>query len=136
MSWRHGKVAAPSILLDTHVWAWSLTGSERLSRPAHAAIGAAGTVLVSPITFFEIAQKVRLGEWPEMAVLVDQLAALLARQGGVVAGFDPAICVAAGMMAWTHRDPFDRLLAATTRHLGVPLVSADVCFDGVVTRVW
>jgi PIN domain nuclease of toxin-antitoxin system len=99
-------------------------------------MNAADSVLVSPITFFEIAQKVRLGKWPEMEPFVSQLPALLDRQGGSVAGFGSTICVAAGMMAWTHRDPFDRLLAATAMHYNLPLVSADVVFDGIVTRLW
>lgn len=125
-----------TVLLDTHTWAWSLAGDARLSKPALAAINAADTVLVSPITFFEIAQKVRLGEWREMAPFVGQLPALLGEQGGSVAGFDPSICVTAGMMAWTHRDPFDRLLAATAMHYNLPLVSADTVFDGIIIRLW
>jgi PIN domain nuclease of toxin-antitoxin system len=125
-----------TILLDTHTWAWSLAGDDRLSKPALAVIEAADTVLVSPITFFEIAQKVRLGKWPEMEPFVGRLAALLGEQGGSVAGFDPAVCIAAGTMAWTHRDPFDRLLAATAMHYNLPLVSADAVFDGIVTRLW
>jgi PIN domain nuclease of toxin-antitoxin system len=40
---------------------------------------AADIVLVSPITFFEVAQKVRLGKWPEMEPFVSQLPALLER---------------------------------------------------------
>lgn len=125
-----------AILLDTHAWAWSLSGDQRLSAPALAAIEVADTVLVSPISFFEIAQKVRLGKWPEMEPFVIQLPALLGEEGGSVAGFDPAICIAAGMMAWARRDPFDRLLAATAMHYNLPLVSADTVFDGVVSRIW
>ena len=126
-----------TVLLDTHTWAWSLSGDARLSKPALAAISAADAVLVSPISFFEIAQKVRLGKWPEMEPFVGRLAALLGEQGGSVAGFDPSICIAAaGMMAWTHRDPFDRLLAATATHFNLPLVSADTAFDGIVSRLW
>lgn len=125
-----------TVLLDTHTWAWSLSGDARLSKQALAAISAADTVLVSPISFLEIAQKVRLGKWPEMEPFVGRLAALLGEQGGSVAGFDPSICIAAGMMAWTHRDPFDRLLAATAMQYNLPLVSADTAFDGIVTRLW
>ena len=93
-------------------------------------------VMVSPITFFEIAQKVRFGKWPEMEPFVERLDVLLADQGGQVAGFDPAVCLIAGMMDWSHRDPFDRLLAATAMHYKLPLVSADAVFDGIVTRLW
>ena len=74
-----------SVLLDTHAWAWSLAGDDRLSPRALAAIKEADTVFVSPITFFEIAQKVRLGKWPEMVAFIGRLPGLLQSQGGVVA---------------------------------------------------
>jgi PIN domain nuclease of toxin-antitoxin system len=125
-----------AVLLDTHTWAWSLTGDDRLSKKAVAAMKHAEKVLVSPITFFEISQKVRLGKWPEMTPFVDQLGALLEEQGGAVANFDPLICVTAGTMPWAHRDPFDRLLAATAACHNLPIVSADTVFDGLITRVW
>ena len=124
------------VLLDTHSWAWTLSRDRRLSSAAAAAIGNAQSVLVSPISFFEIAQKVRLGKWPEMEPFVGRMPALLAEQGGVVAALEPQICVAAGTMAWVHRDPFDRLLAATALQYSLPIVSADVVFDGIVTRLW
>ena len=124
------------VLLDTHSWAWSLSGDRRLSSTAVATIDAAQSVLVSPITFFEIAQKVRLGKWAEMAPFVTRLPALLKEQGGSVAVLEPQICAAAGNMVWTHRDPFDRLLAATALHYGLPIISADAVFDGIVSRVW
>lgn len=125
-----------AVLLDTHAWAWTLAGDERLSRPALAAIAGADTVLVSPITFFEIAQKVRLGKWPEMTPFVAGLTGLLRDQGGTVAALDPDICTEAGLMPWAHRDPFDRLLAATAMRRNLPLISADTVFDGIVRRVW
>lgn len=125
-----------SVLLDTHSWAWSLTASGRLSGRAVAEIASADQTLVSPVSFFEIAQKVRIGKWPEMDPYVLRLPMLLDEQGGMLAGLDPEICIAAGTMAWAHRDPFDRLLAATAQHRRVPLVSADAVFDGLVERVW
>ena len=125
-----------AVLLDTHVWAWSLAGDARLSARALAVMNQADRVLVSPISFFEIAQKVGLGKWPEMAPFIDRLPRLLGDQGGAVASFSPAICLLAGMMDWPHHDPFDRLLAATARHDTLPLVSADMVFDGIVTRLW
>lgn len=125
-----------SVLLDTHAWTWSLTGDDRITTRALAAIDEADTVFVSPITFFEIAQKVRIGKWPEMVAFIDRLPSLLQSQGGVLAAFGPSICLEAGMMEWAHRDPFDRLLAATARQGKHLLVSADTVFDGIVTRVW
>jgi PIN domain nuclease of toxin-antitoxin system len=69
-----------AVLLDTHSWAWSLAGDRRLSATALGAIEAAQSVLVSPVTFFEIAQQVRLGKWPEMEPFINRLPGLLAEQ--------------------------------------------------------
>jgi PIN domain nuclease of toxin-antitoxin system len=99
-------------------------------------IAAADAVEVSPISFFEIAQKVRLGKWPEMAAYADQLVSLLDRQGGRVAALEPAVCLSGSLMEWQHRDPFDRLIAATALHYAYPLISADAVFDGIVQRIW
>jgi len=133
-----GRQELTAILLDTHAWAWSLTGDPRLSEGATSAILEAGSVLVSPISFFEIGQKVRLGKWPQMAPHVDDLPALLEEQGGRVATLAPQICLRGAMMLWDHRDPFDRLLAASALHYSVPLVSADEIFDTLpgLSRLW
>ncbi len=125
-----------AVLLDTHAWAWSLTGDARLRPSAAGVIEAADTVMVSPISFFEIAQKVRLGKWPQMEPFIDELPTRLDAQGGVQAVLDAAVCLAAGSITWAQRDPFDRILAATAKRLGCPIVSADPAFDGVVQRVW
>jgi PIN domain nuclease of toxin-antitoxin system len=123
-----------SLLLDTHAWAWSLTGDERLSAKAIALIEKAEIILVSPISLFEIGQKVRLGKWPEMEPFIDRLADLLHEQGGVTAALTPDICLTAAVMDWQHRDPFDRLLAATAMHNGIPIISADMIFDELSGR--
>jgi PIN domain nuclease of toxin-antitoxin system len=125
-----------AVLLDTHAWAWTLTAGSRLSRRARASIKQAQTILVSPISFFEIGHQVRLGKWPEMEPLIDRLPAILDEQGGGVAALDPVVCTTAGTMPWAHRDPFDRLLAATAIRYNLPIVSADVVFDGLVARLW
>ena len=125
-----------ALLLDTHAWAWSLTGSVRLSQRAKTAIIGASAIHVSPVSFFEIGQKVRLGKWPEMAPFVGELRNLLARQGGRAAPCTSEICLAAATMAWDHRDPFDRIIAATAAACSLSLISVDTVFDGRVTRVW
>lgn len=71
-----------------------------------------------------------------MAAFVDKLPDLLHAQGGAVAALTPSVCVLAGAMAWSHRDPFNRLLAATALQENHLFVSADTVFDGVVPRAW
>lgn len=125
-----------AFLLDTHAWVWSLAAERRLSPGAREAIERAEAVFVSPITFYEITRKVRLGKWPAMEPHVAGLPALLEKQGAATAPLDATVCTLAGTMEWDHRDPFDRLLAATALHYGLAIVSADAAFDSVVSRRW
>ncbi|MFA7482042.1 MAG: type II toxin-antitoxin system VapC family toxin [Vulcanimicrobiota bacterium] len=92
-----------SVLLDTHTWAWSLTGDNRLSESAIFTLTNAVTVFLSPISFYEIGQKVRIGKWPEMAECVDRLPEILEQQGGSIAALESRICLAASIMDWNHR---------------------------------
>jgi PIN domain nuclease of toxin-antitoxin system len=123
-------------LLDTHIWAWSLTNDRRITDRALGELAKAQTILVSAISFFEIAQKVRLGKWPEMAPYVDRLSDLLERQRGIATALEASDSLLAGTMEWPHRDPFDRLLAASALRRGIAIVSADPVFDAVVARLW
>ena len=125
-----------ALLLDTHVWAWSLNGDKRLSATAAEAMSEASAILLSPVSFYEIAQKVRLGKWPQMAPLVHQLPALFEKQGGLPADFTLEISRDAGLLDWAHRDPFDRIILATALALNVPLISADAVFNGQVQTIW
>jgi PIN domain nuclease of toxin-antitoxin system len=113
-----------------------LISESRLSETAAKTIREADTILLSPVSIFEVAQKVRLGKWAEMAPIVERLPAVWRDQGGLIADLEPEICIRAGMMAWSHRDPFDRLIAATALHRNASLLSVDTVFDGVVSRVW
>jgi len=114
-----------SLLLDTHAWVWSFGADHLLSERARAAITTADVVYLSPISFFEIGQKVRNGRWPEMNAHVQSLPEILRNQGGVLAHLSPEICLKASLMDWEHRDPFDRLILATAEIMQVPLVSRD-----------
>ncbi|MGF1476578.1 MAG: type II toxin-antitoxin system VapC family toxin [Geminicoccaceae bacterium] len=131
-----------NVLLDTHAWAWSLKRDYRLSATATNAINSADAVYVSPISFYEIGQKVRLGKWPAMEPFVDQLLELLDEQRGWVAPLDPETCLAAAKLDWTNRDPFDRILGATAVGGRMPIISADPSFDDFpeapdkLIRIW
>ena len=120
-----------AVLLDTHAWVWSFAKDRLLSGAARAAIEAADAVLVSPITFFEIGQKVRIGKWPEMQPHVETLPRILTDQGGLAAPLTPQVCLRAALWSWDHRDPFDRLIAATAVEAGLTLVSADQAFGAL-----
>lgn len=130
------------VLLDTHAWAWTLTGDSRLSASASRAIENADSVAVSVVSLFEIGQKIRLGKWPEMAPFVNRLIPMAREQGGRLLALTAEASLLASSLNWAHRDPFDRFLGATAIMEGLSLVSADLCFDslsgqpGWTNRIW
>ena len=129
-----------ALLLDTHAWVWSLFAERKLASRAAAALQDTIAVYVSAISFFEIGQKVRVGKRLEMASQLDRLPGFLQRQGGLLPRMDANIAILAGRMSWTHRDPFDRIVAATAITLECPLISMDFDgldgFDGWKGRIW
>ncbi|MEM6742399.1 MAG: type II toxin-antitoxin system VapC family toxin [Pseudomonadota bacterium] len=130
----------PGVLLDTHVFAWALLDSPRLTATARAAILEADRVCISAVSFYQIGQKVRLGKWPEMAPHAAALPALARRQGAVPLPLSAEAATAAALLDWPHRDPFDRLIAAAAALEPLTLVSADAAFDTAplagLHRVW
>ncbi len=117
------------VLLDTHAWVWLLNGSSRLGPKARRLIQRSlndESVLVSAISPWEIATLVSkgrlvldrdIGEWVQVA---------LALSGFRLEPISPDIAVASTRLPGTiHSDPADRLIAATTRHLGANLMTAD-----------
>jgi PIN domain nuclease of toxin-antitoxin system len=125
-----------AVLLDTQAWSWTLVGTDRLTPTARAATDAAAHRYLSPVSLYEVSQKVRIGKWPEMAAALPFLRDTAEAQGIEWARVDADVCLLAGSMAWAHRDPFDRLLAATAITYRIPIVSSDPMFDNVVSRIW
>ena len=131
-----------TVLLDTHTWVWSLFRTTELSPLAREVIGQARTVYVPPCALHEITAKHRSGKWPEVDHIVGRLPQLLRAQGGVGAPYTVEMAALSGGMDWSHKDPFDRMIAATAIELACPLISNDPAFDqlaefpGWTGRVW
>jgi PIN domain nuclease of toxin-antitoxin system len=125
-------MAAPSLLLDTHVLAWWLLDSPRLGAMARAAISDPGAiVLASSVSVWEMAQKHWAGRWPEVGPGLATIEGDLARLGFRVLPVSLPHALAAGRLEWGHRDPFDRMLAAQAVTEGAILVTADRVFSGL-----
>jgi PIN domain nuclease of toxin-antitoxin system len=126
-----------SLLLDTHTFLWWVSDDARLSARARAAITGADRVLVSVATCWEIAIKVGLGK----LTLPQPVDRFLAEQIGLnqftLLPIELDHAAAVSTMAFHHRDPFDRLLAAQALYEELPVVSADPVFRRYkVRRVW
>lgn len=115
-----------AVLLDTHVLVWLVGGDTQLSARARRHIAAATTVWVSAITPWEIGMLVAKGRLTLAKDLLEWLDEVLALPGIRLAGLEPAIAAASSRLPGElHGDPADRIIAATARHVGARLVTAN-----------
>ena len=70
------------LLLDTHVRFWSLTEDAKLpARIRKCMLEEAETSFASTVTGWEIAIKVKLGKWPEAAILLPDISTKILAAG-------------------------------------------------------
>jgi PIN domain nuclease of toxin-antitoxin system len=117
------------VLIDTHVLIWAVQDDGRLGRRAREAIDAAAAVdalHVSAITPWEIAllaHKGRVTLGKEAGAWLDEALAL---PGVRLTPLLPSIAVdSVRLPGDVHADPADRIIIASARHVGVPLLTAD-----------
>ncbi|WP_052664639.1 type II toxin-antitoxin system VapC family toxin [Nitriliruptor alkaliphilus] len=126
------------VLLDTHVWLWMLTEPERLGEAAEL-VGAADTdLLLSAASTWEIVIKHGLGRLdlptPPASYVPDRIRSTQVTPLPI----EHSHTIEVAALPQLHRDPFDRLLVAQARILGVPLLSADpriAAYDVDVLRI-
>ena len=125
-------------LLDTHTLIWWMTNDGRLSKAARLLIEQKENIsLVSAVSAWEIATKVRLGRLPAAADLVQNFVADLERERIEILPVDADHGIRAGLLPGPHKDPFDRMLIAQALAEDVPIVSNDRALDGYgVRRLW
>jgi PIN domain nuclease of toxin-antitoxin system len=111
-----------SFLIDTQVFIWFETGSNRLSRRARALLEDANeTAYFSAASFWEIAIKRRAGK----LAFKGSARAAAADAGLLELDINAADAEIAGDLDRDHRDPFDRMLVAQCLNRNLTLVSAD-----------
>ncbi len=112
------------LLLDTHIWLWSLGAPDRLSRRVRHELGNPGNEFwLSPISTWEALLlnsrgRIRLHEDPSTWL------------AHATANFREApltheIVLASFRLSFSHPDPADRFLVATAQVLDLVLVTAD-----------
>jgi len=126
------------LLLDTHAFIWWLSGDDRLSRKARAALAAdANGIFVSAASAWEIATKYRIGKLDGVAAVVADVTGAISSQGFSALPIGVQHGQLAGSLPGTHRDPFDRMLIAQALLENLLLVSNESVFDGFgVHRYW
>ncbi len=126
-----------SFLLDTHALLWALTDPSRLGRTARRIVKSRSSdLVVSAASAWEIATKHRLGKLPGADVLVGGYSRHLQRLGVGRLAITEEHALLAGSLEWSHRDPFDRMLAAQAMLESLTIVTSDAAFanlSGVAT---
>jgi len=118
------------LLLDTHIWLWSLQDASRLGRRIQQELrDPANELWLSPISTWEaltlnaknrIRLRGRLDEWVARATAPFREAPLTHE-----------IALAARQLKLAHQDPADRFLVATAQVLRLVLVTADAGLLGL-----
>lgn len=126
------------VVADTHTLIWWAGTPEKLSSAARTALETERFAFAS-VTCMEIAVLVRRNRI-ELAVPVDEwLDAVLALPSVALLPLNREIAVMAGQLDDNLvRDPSDRIIVATARYHGLPLVTADhkITASGLVRTIW
>lgn len=119
-------------LLDTHTLLWALTEPTRLGpRAAMLIQDRATSLVVSAASAWEIATKHRIGRLPQADALIGGYANHLDRLGVRRLAITEQHVLVGGGLDWSHRDPFDRMLAAQAMVESMTLLTDDSAFDGL-----
>jgi PIN domain nuclease of toxin-antitoxin system len=110
------------LLIDTHVFLWSVTGSRQLKPSGRKLLSDADAVYVSAASIWELAIKVRLGKLNgDVPALAEAIEASGFRELPV--SVRHAAIVA--RLPLHHSDPFDRILLAQALAEPLRFVTAD-----------
>jgi PIN domain nuclease of toxin-antitoxin system len=111
------------LLLDTHIFLWTVTGDARLKAPSRKLISRSDAVYVSAASIWEIAIKSRLGK---IDADPEALVAAIEDSGLVELPVSAEHAAAVAQLPLLHTDPFDRLLLAQAFTVPLRFLTADV----------
>jgi PIN domain nuclease of toxin-antitoxin system len=123
------------LLLDTHVFIWSVMDSRQLKVATRGYLASAEVIYVSAASIWEIAIKTRLGK---MTGDAEAFAAAIDASGFRELPVSAKHAAAVAELPLHHADPFDRMLLAQAFLEPLRLVTADkalVVYGGAVELV-
>lgn len=114
------------LLLDTHIWLWSLLEPERLSPEVRRTLEEPGNELwLSPISIWEalmLVERGRLAVDTDPITWIEEMVRALPRREALVTH---EVAIESRRVTLPHQDPADRFLAATAAVYQLTLVTAD-----------
>lgn len=118
------------LLLDTHTFLWTISGSSNIPKSTRAAIrDPANEVFVSAVSFWEIAINVRRSKLDLGAIGPEDLVGLAEKIGFECISLSPEEAISYGRLAEaSHFDPFDRMLIWQAIGRKLTMISKDLEF--------
>lgn len=114
------------LLLDTHIWLWSLDeGARQLGSRVRRRLAGATQLWLSPVSVWELALLVERGRVTLDRSIVAWVTETLRDNPLRNAPFDREVALRSRDIGLDHDDPADRFLAATAAVHDLTLVTAD-----------
>lgn len=119
-----------SLLLDTHIFIWLMSGNELLTQKARKVIEECakneGPMLVSAISIWEIGMLVQKGRLVMKEPVLQWIQEAMNAPYIQLAALSPEIAIESCQLPGEfHGDPADRMIVATSRVLNAPLLTKD-----------
>lgn len=130
-----------AVLLDTHVWAWWLSGDERLKARARSALdrlAARRELRLCAISLWEAQMAYAKGRFEPEGPFEAWLRAAASAEVAEIIPIDVRVALALnGLPSSLPNDPADRLIVATARAHALPLATQDsVIRRSRAVRLW
>jgi PIN domain nuclease of toxin-antitoxin system len=127
------------VLLDTHVWIWlSIGAGQSLSPKAQEVMRGGGHKWISAISCWELAKLVEKRRIGFTIPTLTWIRRSLTENAIRIADLTPEIALESTELLGFHQDPADQIIVATSRVLGMPVVTADqrIIQFGEVESIW
>jgi PIN domain nuclease of toxin-antitoxin system len=126
------------VLLDSCVLLWWWSEPDRLSPRVTALIkDSSNAIYVSAATAWEIATKHRIGKLPGAARVIEEWDQRVSLDRFTEVPVTSSHAFRAGTLPGSHRDPFNRMLAAQGIMENAPILTPDVNFESLgAQRIW
>jgi PIN domain nuclease of toxin-antitoxin system len=114
------------LLLDTHIWLWSVLEPQRIARRVeHALTDSANELWLSPISIGELIVLLRKKRLELPKDIAAWVATTMADLELTEAPLTVEVALAVSSFNFPHGDPADHFLAATAKTFDLTLVTAD-----------
>ena len=125
------------IVLDTSALLYWTLDPAQLSSKASEVIQGAGRIMVSSISIWEIALKVKRQKLILPLTVADYVERLQLLEALEILSVDVQTWLDNLALPWEHRDPADRTIVALAARFGCPLITSDRLIAGFYPRtVW